>query len=115
MGLLATTPTFAQSTLLPLNLGAVINSDARDAEPTFTADGNTMYFNCFNREGRIGSDICVSQLENGEWKKPEIVKAVSTDQFMEVEPLLSPDGKQLYIMSTRAGGEGHGLLGQRLT
>ena len=60
MGLLATTPTFAQSTLLPLNLGAVINSDARDAEPTFTADGNTMYFNCFNREGRIGCDICVS-------------------------------------------------------
>ena len=60
MGLLATTPTFAQSTLLPLNLGAVINSDARDAEPTFTSDGNTMYFNCFNREGRIGSDICVS-------------------------------------------------------
>ena len=39
----------------------------------------------------------------------------STDEFMEVEPLLSPDGKQLYIMSTRAGGEGHGLLGQRLT
>jgi len=106
MGLLATTPTFAQSTLLPLNLGAVINSDARDAEPTFTADGNTMYFNCFDREGKIGSDICVSRLENGEWKEPEIVKAVSTDEHMEVEPLLSHDGRQLYIMSTRAGGEG---------
>lgn len=106
IGVLATTPAFAQSSPLPKNLGAVINSEARDAEPTFTADGNTMYFNCFDRGGKIGSDICVSNLENGSWNEPEIVTAVSTDGYMEVEPLLSPDGQQLYIMSTRPGGEG---------
>ena len=118
VGLLGKAPAFAQSALAPLNLGTVINSDAKDAEPTFTADGEGMYFNCFDREGMSGSDICVSYLENSEWKEPEIVKAVSTDEFMEVEPLLSPDGKQLYIMSTRAleqAVRGHGLLGQRLT
>jgi dipeptidyl aminopeptidase/acylaminoacyl peptidase len=106
MGILVATPTFAQSTSMPSNLGNVINTDARDAEPTFTADGNTMYFNCFDREGKTGSDICVSSLENGNWNEPKIVTAVSTDEYLEVEPLLSPDGQQLYIMSTRPGGRG---------
>jgi Tol biopolymer transport system component len=87
-------------------MGAIINSTARDAEPTFSADGSTMYFNCFNRRGRTGGDICVSTLAQGEWTEPEIVTAVSTDEYIEVEPLLSPDGQQLYIMSDRPGGMG---------
>jgi len=44
----------AQQTL-PVNMGPAINSAARDAEPTFMPDGNTMYFNCFDRQGRTGS------------------------------------------------------------
>ncbi len=90
----------------PVNMGSVINSEARDAEPTFSADGSTMYFNCVERPGRTGSDICVSNLVDGEWTEPEIVEAVSTEEFVEVEPLLSPDGQQLYIMSNRPGGLG---------
>jgi hypothetical protein len=90
----------------PVNMGPVINSGARDAEPTFTADGGTMYFNCFERQGRTGSDICVSDLIDGAWAEPEIVEAVSTAEYLEVEPLLSPDGMQLYIMSNRPGGLG---------
>jgi len=90
----------------PTNMGPVINSAARDAEPTFTADGRTMYFNCFDRGGRVGSDICVSALVDGEWTEPEIVEAVSTEEYSEVEPLLSPDGQQLYIMSARPDGHG---------
>lgn len=88
------------------NMGEVINSAARDAEPTFTADGQTMYFNCFDREGEKGSDICVSHLEGTDWTEPSIVREVSTKDYLEVEPLLSPDGKQLFIMSTRPGGKG---------
>ena len=89
------------------NLGPVINSAARDAEPTFTADGATMYFNCFDRAETPGSDICVSHLRGGEWTEPEVVGApISTPEYTEVEPLLSPDGNQLYIMSNRPGGEG---------
>jgi hypothetical protein len=65
-----------------------------------------MYFNCFDREGEKGSDICVSHLEGTEWTEPSIVREVSTKDYLEVEPLLSPDGKQLFIMSTRPGGKG---------
>ena len=93
-------------TRMPVNLGPVINTAARDAEPTFTADGLTMYFNCFDREGEKGSDICVSQWEEDAWSDPRIVWEVSTREYLEVEPLLSPDGQQLYIMSNRPGGKG---------
>ena len=93
-------------TQMPVNLGPVINTAARDAEPTFTADGLTMYFNCFDREGEKGSDICVSQWEEDAWSNPRIVWEVSTREYLEVEPLLSPDGQQLYIMSNRPGGKG---------
>lgn len=96
----------ASAQAMPLNLGPGVNSPLRDAEPTFTADGGTMYFNCFGRGGRAGNDICVTYREGGAWSEPEVVEAVSTDRYMEVEPLLSPDGTKLYIMSDRPGGLG---------
>ena len=98
--------TTLSQTQTPVNLGPVINSAARDAEPTFTADGQTMYFNCFDREAEEGSDICVSHLDGEDWGEPSIVWEVSTREYLEVEPLLSPDGQQLYIMSNRPGGKG---------
>ena len=104
--LLAAAPAAAQQSEGPINMGAVINTAARDAEPTFTPDGATMYFNCFDREGTVGSDICVAQREGDGWSEPEIVHAVSTPEYLEVEPLLSPDARQLYIMSNRPGGKG---------
>ena len=90
----------------PVNLGPVVNSPARDAEPTFSADGSIMYFNCFGRNGRAGNDICVAHKADGAWSEPEVVEAVSTDEYTEVEPLLSPDGSRLYVMSDRPGGLG---------
>jgi len=90
----------------PTNMGPVINSAARDAEPTFSADGTTMYFNCFDRAGRTGGDICVSHRVADAWSEPEVVEAVSTEEYTEVEPLLSPDGQHLYIMSVRPDGVG---------
>lgn len=97
----------AQAAAAPLNLGSVINTSAREAEPTFTADGRTMYFNCYDRAPTPGSDICVSTLVDGDWSEPEVVGApISTSEHVEVEPLLSPDGNQLYIMSDRPGGLG---------
>lgn len=105
--LAATTPATGAAQASPVNLGAVVNSGLRDAEPTFTADGATMYFNCFGRGGRGGNDICVTRRVSGEWTEPEVVEALSTEEYTEVEPLLSPDGTRLYIMSNRPGGLGN--------
>jgi hypothetical protein len=101
-------------TLGSTNMGEVINTSALDAEPTFTPDGNTMYFNCFDREGETGPDICVTQREGDGWLEPTIVWEVSTQDYLEVESLLSPDAQQLYIMSNRPVGMGGRVLCKRL-
>ena len=99
----------------PVNLGSVINTNLREAEPSFAADGKAMYFNCQMRPGLDGNDICVSRLtgtvEKGSWTTPEVVApgVISLSDKAEVEPLISPDGKKLYFMSfDRAGGLGQG-------
>ncbi len=60
-----------------MNLGPVINTELRQVEPSFTADGRTMYFNCQMRPGPGGNDICVTRLigtlEEGRRTPPEIV------------------------------------------
>ena len=76
----------------PVNLGPLINSAARDAEPTFTADGNTMYFNCFGRMGGSGNDICVTHRVSGQWTEPEIVQAVSTESTWRWNRCSHPTG-----------------------
>ena len=106
IGLIFSSISFAQTENTPINMGSVINTAARDAEPTFMPDGQTMYFNCFDRQGKVGGDICMTERNGDGWTEPEIVEAVSTDEYLEVEPLLSPDGSQLYIMSNRPGVRG---------
>ena len=95
----------------PVNFGPVINTKLREAEPSFTADGKTMYFNCQVRPDRAGNDICVSRLvgtlEDGKWTTPEVVApgVISLNETFDVEPLISSDGKKLFFMSiNRPGG-----------
>lgn len=91
----------------PVNLGAVINTAQREAEPSFTADGRTMVFNCYS------GDLCVSQLtgswEEGSWTPPQRLAAPISTEYEEVEPLINAAGDKLYFMSTRPGGRLHGI------
>ena len=84
---------------LAVNMGSDINTQFREAEPSFTADGRTMYFNCYD------ADICVSQLigtwKEGKWTPPEQLGAPVNTGYFEVEPLISPDGDKLYFLSNR--------------
>jgi hypothetical protein len=86
----------------PVNLGAVINTAQREAEPSFTADGRTMVFNCQS------GDLCVSHLtgswEEGSWTPPQRLAAPISTEYEEVEPLINAAGDKLYFMSTRPGG-----------
>ena len=111
----ATAPVAPATKVQPVNLSAAVNSKLREAEASFTADGKTMYFNCQTRPGPAGNDICVSRLignlEDGKWTKPEVVApgVISLADTMDVEPVISPDGKKLFFMSrNRAGGHGEG-------
>jgi WD40 repeat protein len=87
---------------MAVNMGSGINTRSREAEPTFTADGQTMYFNCQN------TDICVSHLvgtwETGKWTSPERLGAPISTGYFEVEPLINATGDKLYFQSNRPAG-----------
>jgi hypothetical protein len=85
-----------------MNLGSSINTELRESEPSFTADGRTMYFNCRD------ADICVSQLvgtwEEGTWTQPERLGPPISTGYFEVEPLINGAGDKLYFQSNRPSG-----------
>jgi hypothetical protein len=85
-----------------VNMGPVINTVHREVEPSFTADGRTMYFNCNS------GDICVSHLsgtwEQGSWSLPERLEAPINTEYEEVEPVINATGDKLYFTSRRPGG-----------
>jgi WD40 repeat protein len=85
-----------------VNLGSSINTAHREAEPTFTADGRTMYFNCNDY------DICVSHLagawEDAQWSTPQFVAAPISTAYPDVEPLINAAGDRLYFTSMRSSG-----------
>jgi hypothetical protein len=84
---------------IAMNMGSSINTQFREAEPSFTADGRTMYFNCYD------ANICVSHLigtwEEEKWTSPELLGAPISTGYFEVEPLISPDEDKLYFLSNR--------------
>ncbi|HEY1502205.1 MAG TPA: hypothetical protein VGF88_21690 [Acidobacteriaceae bacterium] len=78
---------------------------ANDGAPTFTPDGNTLYF---ARSGSWGF-ILESRKVNGQWTEPAI--APFSGQWSDSQPNLSPDGSRLVFVSARslpetAGGNG---------
>lgn len=87
---------------IAMNMGSSINTQFREAEPSFTADGRTMYFNCND------ADICVSNLvgtwEEGKWTTPERLDAPISTGYFEVEPLINATGDKLYFQSNRPAG-----------
>ena len=86
----------------PVNLGPTINTARWEAEPSFTADGQTMYFNCNN------ADICVSyrigDWEDGSWTPPERLGSPISTEYQEVEPMVNGAGDRLYFNSNRPEG-----------
>jgi hypothetical protein len=85
-----------------MNMGSAINTSQREAEPSFTGDGRTMYFNCHD------ADICVSHLgstwEEGKWTPPERLGAPISTGYLEFEPLINAAGDKLYFLSNRPAG-----------
>lgn len=86
----------------PVDLSSVINTTYREAEPSFTADGRTMYFNCYN------GDICFSHFsgtwEQATWTPPERLGAPINTEYEEVEPVINQTGDFLYFTSVRPTG-----------
>ncbi len=74
----------------------VISGPANDGSPTFSPDGNTLYF---TRNTTGWGAILESHKMNGEWSKPE--PAPFSGQWSDSSPGMAPDGSYLVFVSLR--------------
>lgn len=70
-------------------------------------DGKYLFFTGCNRPDGLGScDLYVSKLENGQWSQPFNLGPGINTKGWESQPAISADGKTLYFVSNRPGGQG---------
>jgi Tol biopolymer transport system component len=74
----------------------VISGPANDGSPTFTPDGNTLYF---TRSTARWGVILESRKINGQWSTPEV--APFAGAWNESSPAMAPDGSYLVFVSIR--------------
>ena len=75
----------------------VISGPANDGAPTFSPDGNTLYF---ARANNSWGFILESHKIGGTWQQPTV--ASFSGQWSDQQPAFSPDGQHLVFVSLRA-------------
>lgn len=91
----------------PAKLTGNVNSDRNEGSPSFTADGQTLFYAASDRKDTRGkSDLYRAQLEGIEWRAGENLGfPVNTDAW-ESHPSVTADGRTLFFVSDREGGLG---------
>jgi WD40-like Beta Propeller Repeat len=74
----------------------VISGPANDGSPTFTPDGNTLFF---TRSTAAWGVILESHRSNGVWSEPEV--APFSGEWSDSSPGMAPDGSYLVFVSLR--------------
>lgn len=77
--------------------GVIPTTAPSSAAPTFTPDGNTVYF--FQSSGGNNSSIVFSQRNGDHWSTPRT--AVFSGRYRDLEPVFAPSGKYLIFASSR--------------
>ena len=100
----ATRASMADDWSIPANLGATVNSSAKEWFPCISADGLTLYFT----RGLTGSDIWVTIRNTIEdaWNPPLKLAPPVNSSATDAWPNISQDGCTLYFGSNRSGGYG---------
>jgi Tol biopolymer transport system component len=71
----------------------VVSTPDDEFAPSFTPDGNTVYFS------NGSSEIYFSKLIHSKWAKPKV--ADFSGRWKDMDPFISPDGKRLFFSSYR--------------
>jgi Tol biopolymer transport system component len=76
----------------------IISAGDYESHPAFTANGDTLYF------VKSGPDlskwtICVSYFRGNRWTSPQV--APFSGKYMDADPFITKDGKDLYFISNR--------------
>ncbi|MBD1395328.1 OmpA family protein [Mucilaginibacter glaciei] len=83
-------------------------SDLEYGTPSFSADGQRMYFTRWFKEGvKTTHYIYCSAYKDGSWLAPQKLNAnVNAEGFNTIQPSVTRDGKRLYFTSNKPGGQG---------
>ena len=100
------------------NLGPTVNTkDGWEAQPTLSADGNTLYFATW-RDGSLLTDIYFSTRdEEGNWSQAKALPGPINSEGHDKAPFLHQDSETLYFVSDcsldRMGGGGSDIFYSR--
>ena len=92
----------------PYNVGGIINTNQYETQPSFSADGRSLYFISARPGGYGETDIYVSTLRaDGSWGPPKNLGPKINTPGKEETVFIHPDGKTLYF-----GSNGHIGMGE---
>jgi outer membrane protein OmpA-like peptidoglycan-associated protein/tetratricopeptide (TPR) repeat protein len=88
-------------------LGGKVNTNLNEGAQNISQDGQLLIFTgCNYPEGEGSCDLYFSVKTNNGWSEPQNLGPVVNTDFWESSPSLSPDKRDLYFSSSRAGGFG---------
>ena len=94
--------------LAPVELEDEVNTEYDEGTPSFSPDGNTMYYTycAQDQEGPRTAEIYISTRSSAKWGKGTRATIVKDSVTALGHPSISPDGKYLYFVSDAVGGFG---------
>ena len=94
--------------LQPEELEDEVNTEFDEGTPSFTPDGNTMYYTYCTQapEGDRTAEIYMSSRSSAKWGKGTKVEILKDSVTALAHPSVSPDGRWLYFVSDAVGGQG---------
>ena len=94
--------------LAPVELEDEVNTEYDEGTPSFSPDGNTMYYTycAQDPEGPRTAEIYISTRSSAKWGKGTRATIVKDTVTALGHPSISPDGKYLYFVSDAVGGFG---------
>lgn len=94
--------------LAPVELEDEVNTEYDEGTPSFSPDGNTMYYTycAQDPEGPRTVEIYISTRSSAKWGKGTRATIVKDSVTALGHPSISPDGKYLYFVSDAVGGFG---------
>ena len=94
--------------LQPEELEDEVNTEFDEGTPSFTPDGNSMYYTYCSQapEGDRTAEIYMSSRSSAKWGKGSKVEILKDSVTALAHPSVSPDGRWLYFVSDAVGGQG---------
>lgn len=88
-------------------LGYPVNTGYNEGAQCISPDGKYLFYTMCNTDAGVGScDLFWSKRIGSRWSRPHNFGAPVNTKSWESQPSIGPDGKTIYFISNRSGGEG---------